>query len=219
MTVFFNSNSKDYHMLSNFSSAPITIAKAELDPSWAELNPSLASFFHEETLEFLSVEHLWHALKATDRETFLQFAVGGRFGSADVEAFAAVFCQEKAEQKQKWWMKKNNVGIIPKMAANFRRGTKLGIKKKMQYERERPSADVERRVWLALLERKYKQNGNHAAVLKKTCGRRLIEFARSAAITGSTEHWGGCIVDGKLRGENVMGQYMEETRNKLFPNG
>lgn len=215
--VYFNSSAKEYFPLSNFNHAPVTINREKLDKSWIELNPQLESFFEEgEEMSFPSIEHLWHALKATDRDTFVEFSSNGRFGEHDVKAFALVFSETEAGQKKAWWMNKRNVGIIPKMASSEKRGFKLNINRKMRYERERPEPRLEKRIWLALLEHKYRQNHKHRDLLKKTRGKKLIEFARGAAREGAKEHWGGCFVDGKLHGDNVMGQYMEEVRDKLI---
>lgn len=167
-------------------------------------------------MSFPSIEHLWHALKATDRDTFVEFSSKGRFGEHDVKAFALVFSESEAGQKKAWWMNKRNVGIIPKMASSEKRGLKLNINRKMRYERERPEPRLEKRIWLALLGHKYRQNQKHRDLLKKTRGKKLIEFARGAAREGAKEHWGGCFVNGKLHGDNVMGQYMEEVRDKLI---
>lgn len=216
--IYFGSNTKELFPLSNFSHAPIKVSKETLDESWIELNPDLGSFFLEnEEMTFPSIEHLWHAFKATDRETFLQFSSAGRFGKTDISGFQAVFPLCDAEQKRAFWMAKKNVGIVAKMAADKKRGKRhLGISGKMKYERERPEPKMERKIWLALLARKYQQNETHRDLLKKTRGKKLVEFARQAAQAKTTEHWGGCVVDGVLRGENVMGQYMEEIRDKLI---
>lgn len=215
--VLFNSSTALYFQLSNFNHANVTIKRGDLDSAWIELNPFLETFFvdENETIEFLSIEHLWHALKATDRLMFREFAIGGRFGGVDRENFAQVFSDDEADAKLKWWMKKQNVGIIPKMAANKSRGKKLGISTRMDYERERPAPDLEKRIWLALLRRKYNQNAEHRRLLLKTRNAKLIEFARGAARANSNEHWGGCLVDGRVVGENVMGGYLEEVRNEI----
>lgn len=215
--VYFNSTAKEYYPLSNLNRAPVTINKETLDKSWIELNPQLESFFEEgEEMMFPSIEHLWHALKAADRDTFVEFSSKGRFGEHDAKAFALVFSETEAGKKKAWWMNKGNVGIIPKMASSEKRGFKLNIRHKMKYERERPEPQLEKRIWIALLGNKYRQNFKHREMLKKTRGKKLIEFACGAARKGANEHWGGCFVDGKLHGENVMGQYMEEIRDKLI---
>lgn len=216
-TVLFNSGTALNYQLSNFNHANVSLKRSDLDAAWIELNPLLESFFvdENETIQFMSIEHLWHSLKATDRLMFREFAVGGRFGDANRENFASVFPSSDADAKMKWWMKKQNVGIIPKMAANKTRGKKLAIANRMNYERERPSAALEKRVWLAMLRCKYNQNAAHRAVLLKTRNAKLIEFARGAARANSNEHWGGCVVNGQVVGENVMGGYLEEVRTEL----
>ena len=85
----------------------------------------------------------------------------------------------------------------------------------MYYSCERLRPELERRIWLQLLDKKYTSNEANREALLATGDKKLIEFARSAAQEGAREHWGGCMKDGELRGDNVMGGYMEETRAAL----
>jgi predicted NAD-dependent protein-ADP-ribosyltransferase YbiA (DUF1768 family) len=215
--VYFNSSAKaPYNLLSNFSAAPIVLQSTDTEAlrELSAANDKIAEFVGERA-EFPSSEHLWHALKATDVETFRRFVVGGVLAECDASVFD-VFFPGKGAAKRAYWMRKDNVGIIPKMAANPKYAKRLGFSKRrpLEYARERLPYGVERAVWMTTLRLKYKQNAKHRAVLLSTGKRTLVEFDRSAS--RAPVHWGGLITgDGTLLGENVMGDYTTAIREEL----
>ena len=215
--VYFNSNAREpFHMLSNLSAAEVKLSKLDVTPELLEVNPSLLAWLGEETFCFPSIEHVWHALKATSKEVFDKFHDAGELAQFTTEAFALFFPKDdQAEKKLNYWSRKNNVGIIPKLASNEKYGKRLGIAKSMNYKRERLEPRLERAGWKTLLHKKYAGNKTHAFCLKTTRNAKLVEFARSAARAGAQEHWGGYINNGVLSGDNVMGLYLEEVRGEL----
>ena len=180
------------------------------------INPSLEKWFEMSSTDFWSfdtVEHVWQALKATRYDTFLQFMSGSRLSKFDPEIFN-VFFPGQGQQKYNYWSKKNNNGIIPKLASNPKYGRALGIHTTMDYTRERLNEDLLRSVWTFLLRKKYLSNPTHLSTLVDTGDKKLIEFER-----GSTKEkpafWGGCVnSDGVLYGRNFMGEMMQQVRNE-----
>lgn len=217
--IYFNSAAKfPYNLLSNLNYAPITISKDEISKDMLTINPSLEKWFELYSTDFWSfdtVEHFWQALKATRYDTFLQFMTGRRLSKFDAEIFN-VFFPGQGQQKYNYWSKKNNNGIIPKLASNPKYGKALGIHTTMDYTRERLNEDLLRSVWTFLLRKKYLSNPTHLSTLVDTGDKKLIEFER-----GSTKEkpafWGGCVKsnsDGVLYGRNFMGEMMQVVRNE-----
>jgi predicted NAD-dependent protein-ADP-ribosyltransferase YbiA (DUF1768 family) len=214
--LYFNSNAKKpMNELSNLNAAEITIGADDLTSELLDVNPELKNWLlpGQEWI-FASIEHLWHALKAVDRETFMEFTNLGRFGKLDAAFFEQLY-PGKGEQKRSFWAKKQNVGIVPKLASNPKHAKKLGLNGKMKYEREFNEDRVQKAVWHKLLTKKYASNSAHRRVLMETRARKLIELARGAAKEGSTEFWGGYMRDGKLLGRNFMGDALERVRDSL----
>lgn len=220
--IYFNSAAKyPYNLLSNLNYAPITIFKQEISKDMLTINPSIEKWFEMSSTDYWSfdtVEHFWQALKATRYDTFLQFMSGRRLSKFDHEIFDVFF---PGQQKYNHWSKKNNNGIIPKLASNPKYGKALGIHTTMDYTRERLNEDILRSVWTFLLRKKYLSNSVHLSTLIGTSG-KLIEFER-----GSTKEkpafWGGCVKscdsEGKdqvLYGRNFMGEMMQVIRNELI---
>lgn len=215
--IYFNSAAKyPYNLLSNLNYAPIIISKDEISKDMLTINPSLEKWFEMSSTDFWSfdtVEHVWQALKATRYDTFLQFMTGRRLSKFDAEIFD-VFFPGQGQQKYNYWSKKNNNGIIPKLASNPKYGRALGIHTTMDYTRERLNEDLLRSVWTFLLRKKYLSNPTHLSTLVDTGDKKLIEFER-----GSTKEkpafWGGCVnSDGVLYGRNFMGEMMQQVRNE-----
>jgi hypothetical protein len=221
--IYFNSTAKyPYNLLSNLNYSPITVSKEEISQEMLTINPSLEKWFEMSTgtdgldsWSFDTVEHFWQALKATRYDTFLQFMTGRRLSKFDAEIFD-VFFPGQGEQKYNHWSKKNNNGIIPKLASNAKYGQALGIHTTMDYTRERLNEDLLRSVWMFLLHKKYLSNSKHLQTLVGT-KLSLIEFER-----GSTKEkpafWGGCVKTGILYGRNFMGEMMQQVRNELSEN-
>src|SRR3990172_429994 len=185
--VYFGSNAQQpYHLLSNLNAAPIEFTRDDIIDAMRIVNPEIDKFVGDATLCATTIEHLWHALKATDKETFLRF-IEGDFASLTEAAMVPFFGVEKAKKKFEYWQKKNNSGIVAKLASNRRYGPRLGIAKSMAYEREHLSPTVERAVWRRLHRLKFAQNAIHAAALQSTKPKTLVEFARGAARDSAKE--------------------------------
>ena len=110
----------------------------------------------------------------------------------------------------KYWSKKKNIGIIAKMATNEKIGKKLGLIRDENFH----STDV---LWIKILEKKYliKYFGD---ILKSTDDIYLLEFDRGAKHRFKTSNsvWGGLICDNILYGNNQMGKYLMEVRDKIL---
>lgn len=213
--LYFGSGSKaPYQLLSNFARAPIVVTRATLTihPALALAQPRLAEFLtKQDGFTFPTSEHVWQSTKATTLGAFRAFTTEGRFGRWDANIFAALYSKtDKAKAKFDYWHKRDMLGIQAKLASSAKHAKRLGVTD-MDYSRETLAPDVERAVWLAILQLKFEWNATHAEVLRDTGEKQLVEFDKSAG------HWGGFIRDGALVGENVMGRYMSETR-ALFSN-
>ena len=236
--VAFNSNAvKPYNKLSNFNRAPFTFTEDDIDVNLLRINPNLSTFSSAlDSVVFQSTEHAWQALtKALDRATFERF-VSGDLSRFDEAAFEPYNRPPKKPRKQsdapkksivktaasslRVWAAKDNVGIVPKMAANPKNGKLVGLdSSKMNYDNEHLDARSEHDIWIKLLLLKFRQNKVHRDVLLATGDAYLLEFDRGAeraeAISGTKVHWGGMIKDGRLFGDNAMGKYMMEVRTLL----
>ena len=107
------------------------------------------------------------------------FGDGGRFTQWNPDAFvpflpASIRKKPTARanaaiQKFNFWSKKQNVGIIPKMASNSKYRKQLfGAKVNMDYTRERLAPNDEHDIWIVLLTLKFKQNASLRQVLLGT---------------------------------------------------
>lgn len=221
--VYFGSSSAGTtHLLSNLNFAPITLSKDEdgVDALYL-LNPDLARWLETESkpIAFHTIEHLWHALKATEKDTFLQFAENGRFAQFNSEIFRVFFGRDAAESKFKYWDRKDNWGIIPKLVSNAKYCSRLMLNGKMNYAREMPEdVSVLVAVWSFLLRKKYDTNKAHRdALLRTGSGTTLVEMSRLAAVRPDREFWGGYSKDGRhLCGRNFMGEMMQRRRSALL---
>jgi predicted NAD-dependent protein-ADP-ribosyltransferase YbiA (DUF1768 family) len=217
--LYFNSAAQQpWHLLSNFSAATLVFTQSDICAGMRTTCPHIDAWMQDRMVVFPSSEHLWQALKATTREAFVAFAVGGRCSGAEV--LLGIY-GDKGLDKWRWWMRKGNMGIAAKLAANPKRAVVLDLVGRLDYSRERLAADVERDIWLTILRLKFKQSTTHRRALLETKERILIEFDKSATRAsrgGGWVHWGGmwsketqCVVGG----ENVMGGYLMEIRAEL----
>lgn len=213
--VYFNSGAVEpFNRLSNLNHAPVELTAETVTAELLAVNSKLGEWVRSgETLRFETIEHLWHALKALDRATFLEFTSSGRFGRFNAAVFAEFFPGQGAE-KHAYWSKKQNNGIIPKLASNRKYGTRLGVGKSLKYEREQNPEAVQRAVWQDLLSRKYIANKLHRDALLATGDKTLIEFDRGSTVA-KPSFWGACVREGVVVGENFMGKMMQEVRSKL----
>ena len=95
-------------------------------------------------------------------------------------------------------MKKENIGIIAKMATNIKVGKKLGLIRKENFV----STDD---LWIKLLTKKYKIS-EFRDILLSTENKYLLEFDRGAKRNNPI--WSGIIENNVLYGNNLMGKYL-----------
>jgi hypothetical protein len=227
--------------LSNLYAAPVTLC-APLDPALLLLSPKLRDWCSSSSSSsFPSIEQLWHALKAKDKETFLRFTTAGDLGAWSPDFFAATTAAKKEaklakslglasktqlspEQRRQlafkcmnYWKKFNLIGIVAKLAANPEYGPSLRLgEEKMDYRRETLPADLEQSVWMVLLRLKYTQNPGVHEKLQGTGAAVLYELDRHSSLQRPS-HWGGKldVSTGQIIGENVMGVYLSRVREEL----
>lgn len=225
----FGSNAKgDLHKLSNFYATEVLLRPSDLTPALLSVCPNLKDWVPASGLFFPTSEHLWQALKATDKATFLRFTSNGDLGRWNVSIFANTVAPGKCENKEDMselarqatksmmhWQKKHNLGVQAKLAANETYAENLNLDKgRMNFEREHLLPATERSVWLTILKLKFARNEELRDILIATRGKRLVEMpGRGKA---EKAHWNGRVKDGKLIGDNVMGLYMELVRESLF---
>lgn len=166
----------------------------------------------ENGLVFPSSEHWYCSQKviASDRK---RFTVDGDLGVMTPEAFLLIYpaCTIR-DKKFAYWSKKNNIGILAKMAVStptmMRR---LGL-------RPAVSMDETDALWMTLLLAKFRQNPHIRQVLLCTLTAKLVEFDRGAqrnVLKGTPVLWGGLIKEGHLYGENRMGNLLMKCRTIL----
>tara|TARA_B100000768_G_scaffold161252_1_gene161230 strand:+ start:622 stop:1158 length:537 start_codon:yes stop_codon:yes gene_type:complete len=146
-------------------------------------------------LIYPSSEHMYQSQKFVDKK---RFSVEGDLGIWS--GFGLV-----SDKTMDYWKKKDNIGIIAKMATSKKMILKLGLIKidGFQYTDE---------LWNTILTKKYEVK-EFEEILKKTEGLYLLEFDRNAVKRGS--FWGGNSVDNVLYGENTMGKYLMKVRDNL----
>jgi predicted NAD-dependent protein-ADP-ribosyltransferase YbiA (DUF1768 family) len=217
--VYFGSNAQaPYHQLSNFHAAPIRVAWADVPAVVKAVVPQMdMDWFGDLHVTFASSEHLWQALKATTAHGFSAFTVGERFGTLQPDVFLATLCRGRpaaAIKKAAYWRRKQNVGIVAKLAGNAKYAHHLGIAEEMDYARE--SLAAERDVWLWILSLKFAQHPLLAQVLKATDTARLIEHDHRARL--HPKHWGGLWDEAaqQVVGDNAMGEYLMAARTRLL---
>ena len=76
-------------------------------------------------ITYYSTEHAFQAQKYI-KEQRHRFSIDGDLGNIET-GFLLVFGNDKCEKKKQFWMKKDNIGIIAKMATNPKIGKKLGL--------------------------------------------------------------------------------------------
>jgi len=215
---FYSGAKAPYYKLSNLFHAPVKItSSADLPTYWQHSAPlrSLLASGGDGPLYFASIEQVWHAFKALDRQTFLRFTNTGDLGQLDPN----VFTDTKTNMVH--WKKKNMIGIAAKLASNPTHGAALGLgPNKMDYGRENLGLAMEQTIWLELLMLKFRQNPLLAQILLATGSTQLIELDRGAqrrAVNGHAPvHWGGYKDDnGVLWGDNAISGYLISTRTAL----
>lgn len=140
-------------------------------------------------LKYNSTEHAFQAQKYIESDRY-RFSIDGDLGTW--EGFSLVNSKDI-----NFWKKKDNIGIIAKMATNIKIGKKLGLTIDPNFK---STIDL----WIDILLLKYKKS-EYKNILLNTGDSYLIEFDRGSKVKGSK--WGGIIEDGVLYGDNRMGIY------------
>ena len=146
-----------------------------------------------------SIEHAFQAQKYIQKQR-IQFSIKGDLGSWT--GLNLVCPPTEYEKKYKYWSKKNNIGIIAKMATNEKIGKKLGLIRDDNFK----STDE---LWINLLTKKYSIKF-FRDLLKSTNDVYLLEYDNRARKNGS--FWGGLLANNILYGENQMGKYLMHIR-------
>jgi predicted NAD-dependent protein-ADP-ribosyltransferase YbiA (DUF1768 family) len=178
-TVMFWSNAKyPLHRLSNFATADVFV----------------------NGVHYPSSEHAFVATKLFKPEFKYMLETGESLGSR--YGFTVAFGSAKAEAKEKYWMKKGNIGIIAKVAQSMKQYTKSHMK-----DTTEDSFEVWRHILLAKFSDPVLRD-----ILLSTGTKYLLEFDR-----GATEdtYWAGKMVDGFVIGNNAMGKYLMRVRQLL----
>lgn len=179
---FYSNAVKPYYLFSNFA--------------------LIEEGIEHEGLVYISTEHAFQAQKYI-KDQRVRFSVIGDLGNPD--SINLVFKPKEVESKRKHWYKKDNVGIIAKMATNKKIGKELGL---IRDESFVSSFEL----WRPILLKKY-TIPKFRDLLLSTGDNYLLEFDKGAQRSGS--FWGGLIVDGKLYGDNTMGKYLMKIRDIL----
>lgn len=88
--------------------------------------------------------------ESMESAAFKKFTECGQLSDCKVETFELFLSQKekpKAAKKREYWMKKQMVGILPKMASNKKYEMRLGLKGRMDYSRERLAPQIEKPIW------------------------------------------------------------------------
>lgn len=140
-------------------------------------------------LKFYSTEHAFQAQKYIQSDRY-RFSVDGDLCTWD--GFKLV-----NNKDINFWKKKDNIGIIAKMATNIKIGKKLGLTIDPNFK---STIDL----WIDILLLKYNKT-EYKNILLNTGDFYLLEFDKGSRLKGSK--WGGIIDDKILYGNNIMGTY------------
>ena len=157
-------------------------------------------------LIFISTEMAFQSRKYIEKDR-VRFSITGDIGT--VGGFKKVFRETEYIKKQAYWMKKDNIGIIAKVATNKTVGERLGLEIDQGFK----STDD---LWIQILSCKYNKEP-FKQLLKNTLDIYLLEFDRSAyhRFEISPAFWGGNIVQNTLWGQNQMGKYLMHVRELI----
>lgn len=210
--VYFGSGMK-VHQLSNFNQCEI---EGEI---WIKDDEGR---YLLKTYTFPSSEHYWWSHFFVKDEDIRRIAIGGDLST--LEGLKHFYKGEVLEKKIKYWGKKDNVGIVPKILAgkkgtNYRkRAMELGMCMSIH---PCPKYGIQglditlNRIWSKILIAKYTQNRGHREILLSTFSKHLIEFTRAPEKRLRSDFWAGRVIDGKLCGRNYMGDCMMSVRDVL----
>jgi predicted NAD-dependent protein-ADP-ribosyltransferase YbiA (DUF1768 family) len=154
-------------------------------------------------LTFHSTEHAFQAQKYI-KEQRPRFSVNGDLGNINNvnNCFELIF-ENNWEKKKKYWMKKNNIGIIAKMATNIKIGKRLGLIRDIHFMSTH-------NLWMELLALKFNID-EFKIILQSIKNKYLLEFDRGAkrlCLKNIIPIWGALVDNGTMYGNNLMGKYL-----------
>ena len=117
------------------------------------------------------------------------------------------------ERKALYWGKKNNIGVVAKMASKRDYLYNIHGVRKMDV-----GFDECRIIFKTVLVAKLDAFQDFRELLYETGSKYLFEFSRDAerrSLTGTTIRWGAMIVDNKVIGHNQMGALMMWLRKEF----
>ena len=222
------------HCLSNFFQTFVGLHECSVTEGMETVSPHLKEWIRTNTRGvalFPSSEHLWQSFKATNVKTWKRFTVYGDLASLVGDSARALFTGmtpkgmhgtpmgvQKVKTKIQHWAKKNNIGILAKMAADRKYAKVLQFEDgDLDYDREHLTLAVQDEIWARILELKFEQNSTLKAQIIATGKSILIEIDRNAARRRDKCYWGGLVgEDGKIVGKNTMGRYLMATRERML---
>lgn len=196
-----------YNLLDNFSKAHIMLDAQTL----TSIHDVIPGFLGKIGDTFESSEHLWRATQAVDEQSYQRLTSLGTLGTLSTQAMKLFYGDDKAASKYDHWIKKNNVGIVAKLAAEFPK--RVGMNMNSKLEKLPPLS--ERALWMAILRAKFTQNEEHKQALLGTGDAILYMFDFGAASAQRRAHWGAVEENGILTGDNAMGKYVQAVRDTL----
>lgn len=139
------------------------------------------------------------------------FTVSGTFGDY-YSGFKSLYPSASSDFIQKkvdYWKKKNNIGILAKMAVNRKRLGSMNIEKKsMSFEECEDT-------FFHILQKKF-EIPDFKNVLLSTGKCYLLEFDRfQQESEDKISRWGGKIINHKVWGHNQMGSLLMKVRDTL----
>ena len=147
-------------------------------------------------LIYPSVEHAYQASKFNNEEDKKDFTMTGKYGTP--EGFKLVYKPNEWKNKQNYWMKKGNIGILAKM------GWQKYPKDHYTYK------ELNDTEWLKILRAKY-EIPEYRDLLLSTGDKIIYEFQR-----GKCNKYSARINEnGELEGSNKVGEWLMKIRNEI----
>lgn len=179
------------------------------------------SKFHLWGFDWPSSEHAYQAAYRCEKECWARFAVGGDLATLEA-GLPLVFRADEVARKLRFWGAKSTrkamVGIVAKMAVRPESAARIGLKLRKWSDDIRDLAEI-RALFTEILLAKYRANPLAARKLVATGTATLVEFDRGAGrktAAGKPPLWTGLVKEGKLQGQNLMGELMMEVRAVLL---
>lgn len=146
-------------------------------------------------LIFPSIEHAYQSTRLINNDDKIDFTIKGKYGNID--GFKILFNKDEYINKQIYWMKKNNIGILAKMAIK-------------QYDKSKlNNNNMSKDEWVKILMLKFKIP-EFKDLLLSTNDKILYEFSRHP------DFYTAYLNDkNELIGNNFMGECLMEVRNLL----